>query len=51
MDKPRFQLKMFTHIGLGATYFSSIAQVPTVWLCNVTTVVFGGAHPREIFVR
>jgi hypothetical protein len=22
-----------------------------VWLCNVTKVVFGGAHPRQIFVR
>jgi hypothetical protein len=51
MDQARFQLKMFAHNGWGATYFSNIAQVPTVWLCNVTKVVFGGAHPREIFVR
>lgn len=51
MEKARFQLKMFAHNGWGATYFSNIAQVPTVWLCNVTKVVFGGAHPRQIFVR
>jgi hypothetical protein len=51
IDQAQFHLKMCAHNGWGATYLSNIATVPTVWLCNVTKVVFGGAHPREIFVK
>lgn len=50
MPDYRFQLKMIHHNQWGATYATNVAEVPFVWLCNVTKVVFGGAHPREIFV-
>ncbi|NBT16576.1 MAG: hypothetical protein EBS95_09565 [Chitinophagia bacterium] len=47
----RFHLRMIHHNQWGATYATSVAEVPFVWLCNVTKVVFGGAHPREIYVQ
>lgn len=47
----RFQLKIIKHNQWGATYATNVNAVPFVWLCNVTKVVFGGAHPREIFVK
>jgi hypothetical protein len=47
----RFHLRMIHHNQWGATYATNVAEVPFVWLCNVTKVVFGGAHPREIFVK
>jgi hypothetical protein len=25
--------------------------IPTVWLCNVTKIIFGGTHPPQIFVK
>ncbi|MFY7797331.1 MAG: DUF6717 family protein [Bacteroidia bacterium] len=51
MTDYRFQMKMIHHNQWGATYSTNVDAVPFVWLCNVTKVVFGGAHPREIFVK
>jgi hypothetical protein len=49
-QRSRFRLKMIHHNQWGATYSTNVTEVPFVWLCNVTKVVFGGAHPREIYV-
>jgi hypothetical protein len=46
-----FYLKMIHHNQWGATYSTNVESVETAWLCNVTKVVFGGYHPREIYVR
>lgn len=46
----RFHLKMIHNNEVGATYSTNVPEVPEVWLCNVTKVIFGGYHPQEIFV-
>lgn len=46
-----FYLKMIHHNQWGATYSTNVEAVESAWLCNVTKVVFGGFHPREIYVR
>lgn len=46
-----FRLKMIHHNQWGATYSTNVEEIESAWLCNVTKVVFGGFHPREIFVR
>ncbi|MFN5888991.1 MAG: DUF6717 family protein [Bacteroidota bacterium] len=44
-------LKMCARNGWGATYTTNVDAIPTVWLCNVTKIIFGGTHPPQIFVK
>ena len=45
----QIQLKMSAKNGWGATYTTNIQEIPTVWLCNVTKVIFQGTHPTCIY--
>ena len=48
--KNQMELIMYKHDSSGGTYRTNIAEVPDVWLCNVTKYVFGGKHPLKIYI-
>ena len=55
-DPDAYQIKMIRieHDPWGATYLANIkgcALPRPAWLCNVTHTVFGGEHPRTIYIH
>lgn len=51
LEGANIALKMCARNGWGATYNTNVDAIPTVWLCNVTKMIFGGTHPPQIFVK
>ncbi len=51
LEGANIALKMCARNGWGATYTTNVDAIPTVWLCNVTKIIFGGTHPPQIFVK
>ncbi|MDY3228546.1 MAG: DUF6717 family protein [Kiritimatiellia bacterium] len=50
----QIKLKRIEHDAWGATYLAHIKGflLPRpAWLCNVTHTVFGGEHPRTIYIH
>ena len=47
----RFKLMMRTKNQWGATYTTNLKEIPEVWLCNVTKLIFNGQHPKNIFIK
>lgn len=50
-SEARFKLMMRTKNQWGATYSTNLLEIPEVWLCNITKLIFNGQHPKHIYIQ